>query len=396
MGCDFSFVHCADLHLGSRFYAVTQSSPDLGGRLYEAVFSSFRRIVDLAKERADFMVIAGDIYDDVCETPRTRLFFASEMERLGKPCFVVRGNHDFTSSWDSSIAYPPNVYVLGPEGGRKRMTIRGHTVEVVGASYSEQHEKRNIAASLRGTPGVFTIGVAHVSVDGLAEDYQYAPCALSDLLGKDVDYWALGHIHKRQVLRTSSPMVVYPGNIQGRSPRETGEKGCYLVSVAAGAPSAEFVPTQEIVWKDVTADITGKTDLNQLLDSIIPQCPRGGIACLHFTGRGTLSKAVRADPEGIAKTVSERAGCSADIREISVRPDIDLENPVPGTLTAEAVRSEKELESMTDEELMELLCGSGPATDVSGRMRYFAEKGELKRMLREALAELADRLEARP
>ena len=79
MGCDFTFVHCADLHLGSRFDALTSASPELGGRLYEAVFSSFRRIVDLAAGRADFMVIAGDVYDDVCETLRTRLFFASEI-----------------------------------------------------------------------------------------------------------------------------------------------------------------------------------------------------------------------------------------------------------------------------------------------------------------------------
>ncbi|MEE3401106.1 MAG: DNA repair exonuclease, partial [Methanomethylophilus sp.] len=204
MGCDFTFVHCADLHLGSRFDALTSASPELGGRLYEAVFSSFRRIVDLAAGRADFMVIAGDVYDDVCETLRTRLFFASEMERLGKPCFVVRGNHDFASTWDSSIAYPPNVHVLGPNGSRFRMSIRGHDVEVVGASYSEQHEPRNLAAAVRGTPGMFTVGIIHCSVGGFAEDYSYAPCLATDLAGRNVDYGALGHIHKRQVVRASS------------------------------------------------------------------------------------------------------------------------------------------------------------------------------------------------
>ena len=75
MGTDFSFVHCADLHLGSRFYAVTEENPGLGKRLYDSVFRSFSRIVGLAKERADFMVISGDVYDDTNQTPRTRLFF---------------------------------------------------------------------------------------------------------------------------------------------------------------------------------------------------------------------------------------------------------------------------------------------------------------------------------
>ena len=393
MGCDFTFVHCADLHLGSRFDALTSASPELGGRLYEAVFSSFRRIVDLAAGRADFMVIAGDVYDDVCETLRTRLFFASEMERLGKPCFVVRGNHDFASTWDSSIAYPPNVHVLGPNGSRFRMSIRGHDVEVVGASYSEQHESRNLATAVRGTPEMFTIGIVHCSVDGFAEDYSYAPCSSADLAGRNVDYWALGHIHKRQVVRASSPMAVYPGNIQGRNPRETGEKGCYLVSVSAGTPSAEFVPTQEVLWKDVTADITGKTDLRQLLDSAVPQCPRGGIACLHLTGRGPLFRAVHSDPEGIAKMLSERAGCGTDLREVSVMPDVDLSSGSGGTMLSEAVRAKNDLSSLLDDDLMGILCGSGPAADAAGRMAYFRDKGELRSMLDEALAELAGRLE---
>ncbi|MEZ6149369.1 MAG: hypothetical protein R3C09_04535 [Pirellulaceae bacterium] len=47
---------------------------------------------------------------------------------------------------------------------------------------------------------------------------------------KGYDYWALGHIHKREVL-CQEPFVAFSGNIQGRHIRESGPKGCYVVTV---------------------------------------------------------------------------------------------------------------------------------------------------------------------
>ena len=94
MGCDFTFIHCADLHLGSRFWGLSRKDPELGKRMYDSTFRAFSRMVDIGKERADFMVIAGDIYDELVETPRTRTFFASELERFG---FI--GSFDFESDF---------------------------------------------------------------------------------------------------------------------------------------------------------------------------------------------------------------------------------------------------------------------------------------------------------
>ena len=73
MGAHFRFVHCADLHLGSRFKGVSVRDPAMGERMTESVFESFGRIVDLARsEKADFMVIAGDAFDESTITPATR------------------------------------------------------------------------------------------------------------------------------------------------------------------------------------------------------------------------------------------------------------------------------------------------------------------------------------
>jgi exonuclease SbcD len=79
-------------------------------------------------------------------------------------------------------------------------------------------------------PGYFNIGVLHTNLGGISEHANYAPCSLQTLKNKGYQYWALGHVHSRQILCTD-PYIVYPGNIQGRNGREQGEKSCELVTV---------------------------------------------------------------------------------------------------------------------------------------------------------------------
>jgi DNA repair exonuclease SbcCD nuclease subunit len=56
---------------------------------------------------------------------------------------------------------------------------------------------------------------------------------LADLKSKGYDYWALGHVHKREVV-SEDPKVIFPGNIQGRHIKETGSKGATLITVEDG------------------------------------------------------------------------------------------------------------------------------------------------------------------
>ena len=76
----------------------------------------------------------------------------------------------------------------------------------------------------------FHIGMLHGSLAGDETHAVYAPFTKSELLAKQYDYWALGHIHLRQQLHEEPP-IVYPGNIQGRHRNERGEKGFYEVSL---------------------------------------------------------------------------------------------------------------------------------------------------------------------
>ena len=390
MGCDFSFVHAADLHLGSRFKEVTVTDPENGRRMQESVSRSFERIVDGTRDRTDFMVVSGDLYDEAYMSPRTRYRFAQAAERYGKPVFVVKGNHDFGETWEDSVPYPPNVHVFPSEPKTFSMTIRGRRVDVTGVSYAEWHTTENLAVKLKGSSEAFTIGVVHCSVREVADSDEYAPCRTDDLIGRGVDYWALGHIHRRTVVREANPAVVYPGNIQGRNPRETGEKGCYIVDVKGDEVSTEFLPTQEILWLDAVADISGLNDLNSLLKPL--RFPKGSIVSLTIRGRGPLNRVVRSDPQGIAEQLSAGNGCTVNLRAVETVPEIDVDVLRNGeTLMSEVVKTAGEFEAMSDAEITDMLC-TGPATDVREMVEYLASKGELKEILAEAELSLLSRM----
>ena len=391
MGCDFRFIHAADLHLGSRLRNLSDTDPGLQEKVYESIFESFGRIVDAGRERSDFMVISGDLYDETFMTPRTKYRFCAEAVRYGKPVFMVRGNHDFGDSWEDTIPYPPNVHVLPAEPRNMRMKIRGRNVDVTGVSYTEWHTTENLALKLRGSPDAYTIAVLHCSLKEIADSGDYAPCSVDDLTGRNIDYWALGHIHKRTVVRENGPAVVYPGNIQGRNIGETGEKGCYLVSVTGDTAELEFIPTQGVVFDRVTADITGKTSVSELVASV--EAAPGSVLSVTFAGIGPLDRTVRADPKGMADTIGAAKKCKAYVEAVRTVPEIDLERVRGGeTLVSEIVRTADRLFGKSDEEILGMLA-TGPASDIRDDLASLISDGEFRQILQEAEMELLSRIE---
>lgn len=324
MGANFRFVHCADLHLGARFKGVSEKDPKAAERMRMSVFESFSRIVDrVIDSRADALFIAGDAFDESTLTPSTRMFLVDELVRAKVPVFLSRGNHDPHTSWEESIPMPPNVHEFGTEP--ERVDIPGvEGAEAVGASFADWHDERNIPSMLRGSPDRFTVACVHCDVDAVDAEYSYSPCSLSDLRGRGVDYWAIGHIHKRAVL-SEDPWVVYPGNIQGRSFKETGEKGAYLVEVRDGrVASAEFFATQGIVWYDEVVDIAGK-DMASITDDLRRRIAPGSIVRLAFVGSGEMDRMLREQSDNLRSLIGSRIGCTISEFDIRTVPPVDID-----------------------------------------------------------------------
>ncbi len=276
----FRFVHCSDLHIDSPFKGVSGVDPALGKRLRGSTMGSFRGIVDLAlREKADAVVIAGDIFDGADKSLKAQFKFCNELTRLsdaGIPSFIAHGNHDPLDSWSSSLEWPEGVTIFSGKDVQS-VPIRKNgrdTARIYGTSFPQRDVFDNLALKFqRQKHKGFAIAVLHANVGGNTEHGKYAACSVEDLAGKGMDYWALGHVHTRQVLRANDPAIVYPGNPQARNIRETGAKGCCLVTLQKTAPpSIQFFPTDVIRYFSEQLDLSNCSTLNEVLARIQSNC----------------------------------------------------------------------------------------------------------------------------
>ena len=242
----FSFIHAADLHLGSPFQGLAMKDAAVAEMFMEASRRAFTALVDQAIERnVDFLLVAGDVYDGDWKDNKIGLFFNREVARLdraGIPVFLLKGNHDAESVITKTITLPPNVSEF-PVNKPGTFTLDHLKVALHGQGFAERSATENLALAYPPPqPGWFNIGVLHTSLTGREPHAPYAPCSVEDLRSRGYDYWALGHVHDYEVV-SDNPPIIFPGNLQGRSVREQGAKGAVLVSVEDGTVTHERMIT---------------------------------------------------------------------------------------------------------------------------------------------------------
>ncbi|MDO8916236.1 MAG: DNA repair exonuclease [Coriobacteriia bacterium] len=266
-----TFVHAADLHLDAPFVGIATDDERVGNALAEATYAAFEAIVDLAVDRAvDFVVIAGDAYNSADKSVRAQRRFREQVRRLdaaGISTFVVHGNHDPLSGFSAGMDLPASVHVF-PAGsvGRVEAVRDGEFVcAVYGRSFGKAAETEDFAAGYRReADDAVAVGVLHANVGGNPDYDAYAPCSLDDLRAGGMDYWALGHVHKHEVL-SKDPWVVYAGSPQGLNPKETGTHGCCLVEVQrGGAVSLEHIDLAPVSWAVSTLDASAAEDVDDV------------------------------------------------------------------------------------------------------------------------------------
>lgn len=267
------FLHAADVHLDSPLRGLEKYEGAPVDVLRGATRKALAALVRLAIEkRVDFVILAGDLYDGDWPDYNTGLFFIQrmrELEKAGIPVYLIRGNHDAESRITATLTLPPNVHSFSTEKAETRL-IEPLRVALHGQGFANQAEPRNLAANYpAAVPNHFNIGLLHTSLDGREGHASYAPCQLTDLVGRDYDYWALGHVHQREsVNQANRPRIEFPGNVQGRHARETGAKGCMLVAVDGAQVSTEFCPLDVLRWQVVNVDATTAESWSELLEQV--------------------------------------------------------------------------------------------------------------------------------
>ncbi len=272
LSVNFTFLHAADLHLGSPFTGLAIKDATVAKRFAEASRAAFAELIRRAiLEQVAFVVISGDVYDGDWKDMGIGLFFNREVARLtraGINVYLVRGNHDAESEITKAVPLPEGVRLLS---SRKPETVRIEALNVAihGRSFTDRAVTENVAVTYPpAIAGSFNIGLLHTSCEGNSQHATYAPCSISDLVGRGYDYWALGHVHQFQVL-CEDPWIVYPGNLQGRSVRECGPKGAVLVDVADGRVSQiRHLIVDQGRFLHETVDVSESPDAAHVLDVI--------------------------------------------------------------------------------------------------------------------------------
>ncbi len=258
----FKFIHAADIHLDSPLQGLEQYEGAPVDEIRGATRRALENLVALAIEaKVDFVLIAGDVYDGDWQDYNTGLFFAAQMAALkaaSSKVFIIRGNHDATSRITKSLTLPENVFEFSHLKPQTK-ELKDLGVAIHGQSFATQAVSDDLSAEYPAPiPGYYNIGLLHTSADGRPDHASYAPCSVQSLKTKGYDYWALGHIHMREILSEAEPWIVFPGNIQGRHIRETGEKGCTLVNVdEAGRATLEHRSLDVLRWQLIYLDATG-------------------------------------------------------------------------------------------------------------------------------------------
>ncbi len=394
----FRFLHLADLHLDTAFRG---RSEDVREALRRATREAFDAAVDTAVERgAHAVLLAGDLFDSEMLTFATEAFLLDGCRRLGEAGIRVvycTGNHDpgGASQRVRALAWPDNVRLVH---GTTPVTVDipggdGEPVgRVVSAGFARREQYDDLAAKFPAMDGGLpTVGLVHTQVEGAEAGeahVPYAPSTRADFDKPGYHYWALGHIHKRQQVFPDLP-VHYPGNLQGRHPREPGPKGGNWVEIPPmGLARVDFVPLAPLEWQTVAVRDPAGDHLDALVAGLAGRVPGAAadrrLVRLELSGASPLADELhRADDRA---ELEEQLAARLDALDVEVRAG-DLHRPLDAAGLREtpsplATALELREQALTDDELLDRLAPAvlGPAAP--------GDPAERRAYLRELLADL--------
>lgn len=225
---------------------------EVAAKLKEELRATFLRVADYAVQNdVRVVLLAGDVFDSDVPFKKDKDFFYGVVKTHATVDFLyLKGNHDGGGYTGENL---PNLKTF--DGGWTSYRYDGVTIS--GTEISGDN-----SSSLYSTLSLKSDDINIVTLHGQISDTAgYGKINLRKLRNKNIDYLALGHVHKPQEGRVDERgEYVYCGCLQGRGFDETGARGFCLLNIENGKISKSFVPfaEREIIEKDV--DITGADD----------------------------------------------------------------------------------------------------------------------------------------
>lgn len=295
-------IHVSDIHFGSgELHGNVNPATGLNVRL-EDFTRAFAKCVDYALALpADVFLFSGDAYRNASPEPVYQKLFAEQLRRLseaGIQTVLVVGNHDqiFKSTGSHSMSVfqslgVPNLIIID-RPKLVRIDTAGGALQLVGLPYVTRHLlmtneeyaalsnaqiERVLADHVRAVmrdlydsldPSLPAVATAHIMLDSARAGAEQellvgytTTFPLSCFVDDRLDYVALGHVHRYQVLRETKPAVVYAGSIERVDfSEESEDKGFVHVRVARGATEYKFVSIEPRPFVTVDVDVCSSDD----------------------------------------------------------------------------------------------------------------------------------------
>ena len=239
-------IHTGDIHLGSKMEAKFSDAKSSERKI--EVRLSFKKMVDFAVENdVKVIMLCGDVFDSDIPLKKDKEFFYGLVEKYPSIDFLyLKGNHD-TNSFSKA---PSNL----KEFSDAWRSYRYGNVNICGIEQSEKN-CLSIYNELNLNKDDINIVMLHGQI---ASSAGFNKIQLQKLCGKNIDYLALGHIHKREEGELDLRGVYrYCGCLEGRGFDDIGEKGFYLLDTQAGRISSRFVENSIRRIYSFDVDISG-------------------------------------------------------------------------------------------------------------------------------------------
>jgi len=321
----FKFFHAADLHIDSPLRGLERYDEAPMEEIRSATRRAFENLVRRAiEESVAFVILAGDVFDGDWKDFGTGLWFAARLRELtneGIRVYIVAGNHDAQGKMTMSLTYPEAVRTFrtsAPESFVDEPT----GVVLHGQSFAKAATTEDLASNYPASQaGAFNIGVLHTALTGREGHDPYAPCSPDSLRGKGYDYWALGHVHEREIV-SEEPWIVFPGNLQARHIRETGAKGATLVTVADGRITSVTAEVFDVVrFARLEVDVGSCVSRSECEDAVAAKLAdarneadgRLLAARVEVTGRSAANPVLRREVGAFVAACRDRANALSDV-----------------------------------------------------------------------------------
>lgn len=337
-------IHCADLHLGSRLTSLP--SGEVRDQIKNEVREGLHSIVKYAKDNdIKIILFSGDVFDSNRPSLKDKSYFYDIVKSNPDITFYyLKGNHDIEESLTEEI---DNLKTFNEEW----TYYKNENIVISGIELSNNN-RSSLYSTLSLNSEDINIVMMHGDLSSKGKDF----IDLKKLSNKNIDYLALGHIHKYSEMKVDNRgKAVYSGCLVGRGFDELGEKGFVVLNIENNNITQTFVPIKSQLFLEKDIDLSKVKNLVETRDFVEDETKDiDKSSLLKIILKGKVDFPIADIDKDIERSLSKNFFFLKVYSEIKRKIDVDEYKKVL-SLKGEFVRNVESNSDLSEEEKEEIL-----------------------------------------